>query len=156
MAVAEAPGPRTLTSDSEGLEPVVSGFGGGRGVGVGVTAVLQLTSPGPGCRSAPGPREQLCPAGTWGPQSDDVVESTTSRPLQTVGTNWEPEPRKGSQRSGPTPRSFPESRQQRRQECGGDFLPLHPSLPSPASSKEHSTSSQRIPATQGVAPMWRS
>lgn len=28
------------------------------------------------------------------PQSDDVVESTTSRPLQTVGTNWEPDPRK--------------------------------------------------------------
>lgn len=28
----------------------------------------------------------------WGLQSDDVVESTTSRPLQTVGTNWEPDP----------------------------------------------------------------
>lgn len=26
-------------------------------------------------------------------QSDDVVESTTSRPLQTVGTNWDPDPR---------------------------------------------------------------
>lgn len=32
-------------------------------------------------------------AGVWCPQSDDVVESTTSRPLQTVGTNWEPDPR---------------------------------------------------------------
>lgn len=64
MAVAEAPGSRTLTSDSEGLESVASGFGGGHGVGV--TAVLQLTSPGPGCGSAPGPREQLCLGGDVG------------------------------------------------------------------------------------------
>lgn len=32
-------------------------------------------------------------AGVWDLQSDDVVESTTSRPLQTVGTNWDPDPR---------------------------------------------------------------
>ena len=37
------------------------------------------------------------------PQSDDVVESTTSRPLQTVGTNWEPDPRKRKLEVGASP-----------------------------------------------------
>lgn len=38
------------------------------------------------------PGSSRAEAGVWGPQSDDVVESTTSRPLQTVGTKWEPDP----------------------------------------------------------------
>lgn len=40
------------------------------------------------------------------PQSDDVVESTTSRPLQTVGTNWEPDPRERKLEVGASPK-FP-------------------------------------------------
>lgn len=39
------------------------------------------------------PGSSRAETGVWCPQSDDVVESTTSRPLQTVGTNWEPDPR---------------------------------------------------------------
>lgn len=101
------------------------------GAGMGL-ALLRCSSSRPlaldaGLHQVPG--SSCVWAGTWGPQSDDVVESTTSRPLQTVGTNWEPEPRKGSQRLGPTPRSFPKSGQQRRQECGGGFLPASPLPP---------------------------
>ena len=38
------------------------------------------------------------------PQSDDVVESTTSRPLQTVGTNCEPDPRERKLEVGASPK----------------------------------------------------
>lgn len=42
-------------------------------------------------------------AGVRGPQSDDVVESTTSRPLQTVGTNCEADPRERKLEMGADP-----------------------------------------------------
>lgn len=55
--------------------------------------MLQLTSSWPWKRVYTGFGAAIVRAGVWGLQSDDVVESTTSRPLQTVGTNWDPDPR---------------------------------------------------------------
>lgn len=60
--------------------------------GVGVIAVLQPTSSWPWKRVYTGIGSSHVRAGVWDLQSDDVVESTTSRPLQTVGTNWDPDP----------------------------------------------------------------
>lgn len=66
--------------------------------GVGIIAVLQPTSSQLWSRGAAVLRQ------VWGPQSDDVVESTTSRPLQTVGTDWEPDPRKRKLEIGADPK----------------------------------------------------
>lgn len=61
------------------------------------------------------------------PQSDDVVESTTSRPLQTVGTNWEPDPRERKLEVGASPKvPYTVGKQ-----GGGEQVTIIPHTPSP-------------------------
>ena len=87
------------------------------------------------------------------PQSDDVVESTTSRPLQTVGTNWEPDPRKRKLEVGASPEIPSQSVGIREAGLWGAAHHYPPPHSCSASSRGHSTPSQRISATQEVAPM---
>lgn len=88
---------------------------------MGIIAGLQPTSswhrvPGSGCAKA----------GARGPQSDDVVESTTSRPLQTVGTNWEPDPGERELEMGADPEGL-----QRGRAAGAEGGPPTPPLSCP-------------------------
>lgn len=87
------------------------------------------------------------------PQSDDVVESTTSRPLQTVGTNWEPDPRKRKLEVGASPEVPSQSVGIREAGLWGAAHHHPPPHSCSASSRGHSIPSQGISATQEVAPM---
>ena len=89
------------------------------------------------------------------PQSDDVVESTTSRPLQTVGTNWEPDPRKRKLEVGASLEVPSVSGHQGGRTAESSSPPPPPPRSCSASSRGHSTPSQNISATQEAATILR-
>lgn len=104
----------------------------------------------PGLHRVPG--SGCAKAGARGPQSDDVVESTTSRPLQTVGTNWEPDPGERELEMGADPEGL-----QRGRAAGAEGGPPTPPSPVPgqgASAAQGAEEGVRADADLGRGWSW--